>query len=291
MSVTDAKVETKVSPPPISGKIGPILDRLACPQCRVGFEWCDDGLRCNSCASVYPIIKQEIADLRPTDYRNKAEHKEWSHFWSLDRQRTVSQRFFSFYRKAVFARTVRYFHNRYMPSAGMCVEAGCGTSETSMRIDKLDGNKILVASDIVLPILTCCHPVMDVRLCADIFNLPFHDNSVDGIWNVGVMEHFSQPQIKQIMREFRRVLKPKAPVILLWPGTNSIPQKMLRLVENTINLRGGEETFRFHPEEISQLRSKREGRDILEQNGFQVKHLDNGFRSLMAFRTLVGVKL
>ncbi len=142
----------------------------------------------------------------------------WTEHWSDDRQQSISQRFFSFYRKAVFARTVRYFINRYFPTEGIFVEAGSGTAETSMRIDKRGGARKLVATDIVQPVLRQCHPVMDSRVCGDIFNMPYAADSVDGIWNVGVMEHFTHEQIDSIMTEFHRILKPGHRIILLWPG-------------------------------------------------------------------------
>jgi SAM-dependent methyltransferase len=132
---------------------------------------------------------------------------------------------------------------------------------------------------------------MDWRVCGDIFKLPFQDDSVDGIWNVGVMEHFTHEQIDRIMSELYRVLKPGSPIILLWPGADSIPQKMLRIVEKVVNSRNNGSTFRFHPPEISQLKSNKEGRLVLSRNGFDCLHIDYGFRSLMAFKTLVGVKV
>jgi ubiquinone/menaquinone biosynthesis C-methylase UbiE len=214
----------------------------------------------------------------------------WSEHWSADRQRSISQQFFSFYRKAVFARTVRYFTSHYFPPQGIFVEAGSGTAETSMRIDKHGGSRKLVATDIVQPVLKQCHPVMDQRVCGDIFNMPYADNSVDGIWNVGVMEHFTHEQIDAILAEFHRVLKPGHRIILLWPGSDSLPQKMLRVVELLINRGGGEKNFRFHPPEISQLRSRKQGREVLQRNGFRSIHIDYGWRSLMAFKTLVAVK-
>ena len=222
---------------------------------------------------------------------NGAESQNaWSAHWSDDRQQSLSQRFFSFYRKAVFARTVRYFISRYFPTQGIFVEAGSGTAETSMRIDKCGGARKLIATDIVQPVLMQCHPVMDSRVCGDIFNMPYADDSVDGIWNVGVMEHFTHEQIDKIMTEFRRVLKPGHRIILLWPGADSLPQKALRFVELIINSGGKKEKFSFHPPEISQLRSRKEGREVLRRNGFRSIYIDYGWRSLLAFKTLVAVK-
>jgi SAM-dependent methyltransferase len=216
---------------------------------------------------------------------------DWSDHWSVENQAHLAQRFFSFYRKVVFARAVNYFLEGYFPDRGVFVEAGAGTGETSSRVAKHGGARFLVAVDVLMAVLRQCHPIMDVRLCADIFSLPFQNGSIDGIWNVGVMEHFTREQIDIALREFHRVPKHGGRVILLWPSTTSVPQQMLRLVEWLINHGANGKRFRFHPDEISQLSSSREGRGVLRRNGFRPLHIDTGPRSAMAFMTLVGEKL
>jgi ubiquinone/menaquinone biosynthesis C-methylase UbiE len=273
---------TTVSAPPER-----IWGALACPQCRSRVAALEDGFRCERCGVVYPTVNG-VLDLRPGTAAGKPEETDWLEHWSSSKQQSVSQRFFSFYRKAVFARAVAYFVDRYLAHGGLLVEAGCGTAETSMLIDKRRGIRTLVALDLIRPVLERCHPVMDVRVSGDIFALPFQDSSIDGIWNVGVMEHFTHPQIDTILREFRRVLKPRGRVVLLWPAKFSIPQRILRILEWFINLRRGADRFRFHPDEISQLRSVRQGREVLTRNGFRPVAIDIGLRTLMAFETLIG---
>jgi hypothetical protein len=92
------------------------------------------------------------------------------------------------------------------------------------------------------------------------------------------------------MREFHRVLRPGARIILLWPGTDSIPQKMLRVAEFLISVVKRGDRFHFHPEEISQLQSVAQGRAVLARSGFQTVHGDAGLRSLFAFKVMVGAK-
>ena len=219
----------------------------------------------------------------------RAEVLAWSAHWSEHNQKNPAQRFFSFYRKAVFARTVSYFIERYFPARGVFVEAGSGTAETSMRINKHNGARKLVAVDIVLPVLERCHPIMDARACGDIFQLPFGDAAVDGIWNVGVMEHFTHPQIDRITREFYRVLKPGSSLIMLIPGVDSPPQRMLRLMERVINFRRAGH-FQFHPDEISKIQSRAQAEQLLTAAGFSVLEIETGLRSAFAFKTLVGRK-
>lgn len=235
------------------------------------------------------MMNATATDQIRTDAGNTSR-TDWSEHWSPDKQLTLVQRFFSLYRKVIFAPAVAYFFDRFFPAEGVFVEAGSGTSETSIKIDKRGGKRHLVAADIVLPVLEHCHPHMDGRVCGDIFRLPFADNSVDGIWNVGVMEHFTQEQIDAIMAEFYRVLKPDHRVVLLIPGADSPPQRMLRVLEKLINARRQTEEFRFHPPEISQIKSKAQAMDLLGRNGFTPVHYNYGWRSLLAFRILVGSK-
>jgi SAM-dependent methyltransferase len=265
-----------------------VVERLACLRCGGHLAGDLESLGC-ACGASYEI-KDGVLDLRPPTTGNKPEAVDWSKHWSQENQDSAVQRFFSFYRKSVFARTVEYFVGRYFAPSGVFVEAGCGTAETSMRINKNSGARILVALDLIRPVLAHCHPIMDVRICGDIFRLPFGANSLDGLWNVGVMEHFTHDQIDKIMGEFLRVLRPGARIVLLWPARYSIPQRILRCLEFFINLRRSGEKFRFHPDEISQVRSLKHGREILARNGYRTLRVDPGLRSLMAFEILVGEK-
>ena len=271
--------------------IGIARETLACPHCLSSLIWNGVSFSCAGCSREYPV-NNGIPDLRFARDEEKNDSADWAQHWAQGNQESLAQKFFSFYRKAVFSRTVGYFVNRHFPDQGVLVEAGAGTSETSIRIKKPNHGRVLVAVDLVIPVLEKNHSIMDIKMAGDIFHLPFHDNSIDGLWNVGVMEHFTHSEIDRIMREFRRVLKPGAPILLLWPGTSSLPQRALRRVERIVN-RGkpaGSDEFRFHPPEISQLSSTDEGRNVLERNGFSTVEIDPGFKSLMAFITVVGEK-
>ncbi|MCA0375131.1 MAG: methyltransferase domain-containing protein [Gemmatimonadetes bacterium] len=271
------------------------LGVAACPLCHATLRTVEvTAVACTACATRF-AVRGSVLDLRPPQ-RESVQDDEgfWEDHWSDDRQETLVQRFFSWYRKAVFARTVAYFVQRYFPARAVLVEAGSGTAETSMRIDTAQDGRQLVALDLIPAVLTRVHPIMHHRLAGDIFRLPLADDSVDGIWNVGVMEHFTHPQIDAILAEFRRVLRPGGRIILLWPGSDSIPQKMLEAVAFVVNTlkgtRAQQEQFRFHPPEISRLRSRRHGREVMSRNGFDTVTVDPGIYSLMAFKTVVAEK-
>ena len=268
-----------------------VRTRLVCPTCRQPLDWTnDDTSRCNRCDVEYRVSNGAI-DLRPAEFRARRDFQDWEEHWAEDKQGSFSQRFFSVYRFAVFARTVAWHIERFFPDRGVFVEAGSGTSETSARIAKRGDARTLVAVDLVHAVVARAHSRMDVRIAADCFRLPFADASIDGLWNVGVMEHFTHDRIDEMMREFARVLRPGAPILLLWPATDSLPQKGLRAVEwMANNFTRRVSPLRFHPDEISKLRSSEEGRLVLRRNGFDPVFVDWGLRSLMAFKCVVGVR-
>jgi SAM-dependent methyltransferase len=266
-----------------------LVGRLCCATCRGPVVERAPGVRCVRCGAEY-AVRGSVLDLRPAGrVAVQSDADAWSEHWSGEKQASLVQRFFSWYRKAVFARAVAWFAERYLPARGVLVEAGSGTAETSMLMRPGEG-RTLVALDLIPQVLEHCHPVMDVRLAGDLFHLPFATESVDGIWNVGVMEHFTQEQIDAILREFHRVLRPGGRVILFWPGTDSIPQRMLDAVAWVVNRRKRAAPYRFHPPEISRLASVRAGREVLARNGLLTVTIDPGPRTLMAFKTVVGEK-
>src|SRR5438045_3657699 len=109
--------------PAISAPPGQLAAVLACSTCRTPVESVDVAMRCRTCGTTYRVVNG-VLDLRPPALAQKPEEIAWSEHWSASNQQSVSQRFFSFYRKAVFARAVAYFVERYLARNGVLVEAG-----------------------------------------------------------------------------------------------------------------------------------------------------------------------
>ena len=102
----------------------------------------------------------------------------------------------------------------------------------------------------------------DQVLCADIRHLPFREGAIDGVWNLGVMEHFEASEGVEILAEFERVLGPERTVILFWPPTFGLSRWVLAPFEWIRSRLSGRE-FRFFPDKVNRLGSKRQARQIL----------------------------
>jgi len=191
---------------------------------------------------------------------------EWDEHWS--RRFIMLNGFFNFYRKYVMSNALSHYIEKYFPKNGTFVECGSGSSLTSHLIKKY--KRKLVALDISKKALeeAEANGKMDKFVHADITKkLPFGNESIDGIWNLGVMEHFSKKEIDKTMKEFHRTLKKGAYVIMFIPPVYSFTGMAYRTVENIIKLTTGK-SFRFYPDEPSRLKSKKDGIDMVRRNGF-----------------------
>ncbi len=146
-----------------------------------------------------------------------AEAAEWDRHWQ-DLQGTVRGRLFSLYRRQIRARCVARYVTRYFQAPGLYVECGCGSSETSCRIRPQSGQTFLALDFADRPLgMALRQPCHSGGIQADIRQLPFANQSLDGLWNLGVMEHFEEDEQLTILREFHRVLKPGGQLLLWWP--------------------------------------------------------------------------
>jgi len=216
--------------------------------------------------------------------------QDWDDFWGgLESKKGLLSRFLSFYRINIIAGSVNYYINKYFDDNGFYVECGAGTSETTLKTKKCNRHFFAVDYSFLVLKKTVLNPKIDNCINADIFLLPFPDGSIDGIWNVGVMEHFSMEDIDKILSEFYRVLKPGKKIILFWPMAYAPYEIFLNIVEGIYNF-FTKKDFHLYPGEISRLKSKRQGREALLKNKFRDVELFFNYRDAFSFGVAIGSK-
>lgn len=158
------------------------------------------------------------------------EADEWNRHWQSLNGSTRG-RLFSLYRRHIRARCVARYVARHFTGPGVYVECGCGSSETSCRLRPQPGQTFLALDFAAAPLrLALRQPCHAGGLQADIRHLPFRDQSLDGLWNLGVMEHFEEDEQLTILREFYRVLKPGGQLLVWWPPRLAADELLLRSV-------------------------------------------------------------
>ena len=213
----------------------------------------------------------------------------WDRHWAaLSEKKSLFGRVASLVRTALLSRAVRAFADEHFAKDGIFVEAGCGTAESSTRIDPR--GRTLVAMDISRLALRAARrvPVFNGLLQGDLFRLPFRDGTVAGLWNLGVMEHFPTEEGRALLREFARVLRPGGVALLFWPPEFGSSRLVLAPIE-ALRSRAGA-PFRFFPDEVNRLRSRAHGIAMLEGTGLEPAVLSLSARALFIHLVVVARK-
>ena len=197
----------------------------------------------------------------------------WNDHWSrLNRSRWLG-RLFSIYRRQIRARCVARYINCYFPPRGIFAECGCGSGETSSR---LGGQRTNIAVDFSEHALCQAlrFPSLRAGVLSDIRELPFRDASLDGVWNLGVMEHFSADDQLLILREFHRILKPGARLLLWWPPPYGLDHLILG-------------RFGLFPDEPGRL-NRQKVTEVAEAAGFRVLRVEFPMTDMFTELVLLG---
>ena len=213
----------------------------------------------------------------------------WDDHWAaLSGSRSIFGRIASLVRTGLLSRAVRAFTDEHFPGDGVFVEAGCGTAESSSRIDP--AGRTLVAMDISRLAVRAARrvPVFRGLMQGDLFRLPLRDGSVAGLWNLGVMEHFEPDEGRALLREFARVLRPGGVALLFWPPEFGASRLLLAPIEALRSRPSA--PFRFFPDEVNRLRSRAHATAMLEGTGLEPAALSFGPRDLFIHLVVVARK-
>lgn len=173
------------------------------------------------------------------------------------------------YRKYIIKPYLRKFITRYFNENAKILHAGCGSGQVE---EEIRGSTFpLISMDIsanALAVYLQCHTDPNL-IRGDILAIGIKEGSLDGIFNLGVMEHFSEHEMQSGLREFHRILKPGGVAILfITPeyGSTVIFFKVVHYVLNTVLKRN----IWFHPPEPGRVRSRKGIESILHSAGFDL---------------------
>ncbi len=211
----------------------------------------------------------------------------WDRHWrDLSSRGAVFGRLVSAFRKVFLVSAVRHHTDRFFPPEGIFVETGCGTSESSVGIRRQGRRLVGVDFSLAALHLALQRRTFDHLVCADIRHLPLRDGSIDGIWNLGVMEHFEASDGLKILIEFERILRADGTAVLFWPPTFGLSRWILAPFE-WLRSRLSRREFRFFPDEVNRLRSRQQAWQSLR--AADLEPLEVKFSARAAFCHLVVV--
>lgn len=224
--------------------------------------------------------------------KDRAVQQDWDVYWS--EQDKASNKtydvFANFYRNNIIKRGLNYFIFKHFTKGQTLLHAGCGSGKVDTDVVN---NYQVTALDISYPALKIYDAVNQHKakiIQASIFEMPFEDESFDGIYNLGVIEHFTEEEIQQILTEFKRVLKKGAKICLFIPPTYGLTVQVLDTAHFILN-KILKKNIKLHPDEITRVRSKAHIKGLIEKAGFKFIEYYFGPKDVFTQIVIVGEKV
>ncbi len=197
--------------------------------------------------------------------------QDWDEYWAA-KSHPIGSAYdivAAIYRQGVIKRHLHRHIRRHFKESASLLHAGCGSGQVDVDLQREMAITGLDISAEALkqygrnnPRATPCH--------GDIYNIPVKDKSFDGVYNLGVMEHFTLEEIEKILNEFRRVIKDDGRLVLFWPHRFAPSVWFLKTVRAVLKL-FVKSPPTFHPPEITYCTGASFCRKVLERSGLELE--------------------
>jgi len=236
----------------------------------------------------------EIAEpFRSESAENVAvDPQDWDGYWAGKDNKPallIYDLIAAFYRKFIIKPSLNRFILEGFNGDSRLLHAGCGSGQVDTDIGAKIAISALDISPKALSIYKKANKHYRELILGSIFDMPVPSGSFDGIYNLGVMEHFTEEEIALILREFNRVLKPGGKIVLFWPPEFGLSVLVLKAAHFVLN-RLLKKNISLHPAEITRVRSRQQIHAYLINEGFSLLRYAFGFRDLFTYVVIVGEK-
>lgn len=218
--------------------------------------------------------------------------EEWDNYWGSKKSTggLVYDLIAMLYRKFIIKRALNHFLKKYFKKGAKILHAGCGSGQVDSDIRNYIDITALDISERALTLYRKLNKNNCVLLCGSVFNIPLAEFSMDGIYNLGVMEHFTENGIKSILREFYRVLKPDGKIIIFWPPEYGLSVLFFKALKAILQFVFPKKNVKLHPVEITRIKSRGHAKTIFNESNFKVLDYYFGIRDLFTYSVIVAVK-
>lgn len=237
------------------------------------------------------VLETLTADAARPDFQGM--RGAWDTYWAgkshAHVERSVYDVFARFYRNYLIKPSLnRVIKGNFGPKAHL-LHAGCGGGEVDADVVNYAAITALDISPNAIELYKQRHGEVVETMVGDIFDLSKAERKFDGVYNLGVMEHFSEEQIRMILRQFNTCLNRGGKIVLFWPpvfGLSVIALKIIHFVLNGILRRN----IALHPPEPTKVRSRRQVTALLEASGFAFERMSFGIRDAFTYVIVIGTK-
>lgn len=224
-----------------------------------------------------------------TKDRDKEVQADWDIYWAgKDKSgHPMYDILASIYRKLVVKNILNHFIKKNYAKGSKVLHAGCGSGQVDLDIrDYVDITALDISTN-ALSIYRKVHGEKAKTVQGSIFNLPFEDDSFDGVYNLGVMEHFTKDEIQAILKEFQRVVRNDGRILVLWPPKYGFTVFVLDSAHFIMN-RIFRMNVKLHPDEISRIESRKMAINVFSEAGLRDIRYNFGIRDFFTQVVLSG---
>lgn len=218
--------------------------------------------------------------------------RNWDAYWSKKAKPGLAlyDLVASFYRRFIIRQALDHTLAQEFPAGAHLLHAGCGSGAVDVGAAARYTLDALDISPRALEEYLRQHDGKGNVLLGSIMQIPAADGSYDGVFNLGVMEHFEEDDIHAILVEFHRVLAPGGRIVLFWPPAYGLATNALKLIHFVLNRVLGR-TVKLHPDEITHVTDRARTEGWLRRAGFRLKSSQFGPRDAFTHEIVIGEKI
>lgn len=217
--------------------------------------------------------------------------QNWNEYWDKKDEKSSAayDAIATVYRNTIIKRRLEATIKREFDNGARLLHAGCGSGQVDSGLHAHAKITAIDISPSALSIYRRHNPQAEQVKHASIFDLPFPDQSFDGAYNLGVVEHFHKDELARAFKELGRVLKPRGKIVVFWPHANATSVKLLSsahwLLNDVLH-----KDIRLHPPEHSLIHSREEATELLDAGGFDLASYDFGVKDFFVQSVVVGTR-
>ena len=227
----------------------------------------------------------------PTLDPNLDDPQDWDAYWD-QKQRPANKAYDAIaaaYRVSVIKPRLEQFVANHFSAGSHLLHAGCGSGQVDATLHAQMQITAVDISGSALQLYQKNNPTAFAVKHASILDLPFSSGSFDGAYNLGVLEHFTMPEIRAILGELNRVLKPGGTLLVFWPHSRASSVAVLKAA-HWVARRASDPTTTLHPPEVSLLKSRYWAESLMTEAGFRMKRYSFGPRDFFVQAVIVAEK-
>jgi len=197
--------------------------------------------------------------------------QNWNAYWSADKKTgaLAYEVIASIYRRNVIRPHLERAIRRHFTKGSRLLHCGSGSGQVDMQLHDEYRINALDISDGALRLYANNNLRAESFIHGSIYDIPAPAGSFDGVYSLGVMEHFTEDEIERIIRQMTRVTRPGGKLLFLWPHRLASSVMVLKAVHKLRRKVAGEGSD-LHPPEVSLMPAKNWARSLLSRLGLEM---------------------